>query len=169
MSYSPCSLHLWGTTARQSSTRSARKTPYRPTSWTDGFLEHFPKVLATFATRTGRSKILKQTLSSPTRFDQQDRLVEMITDHVSKLKLWPHVMFALVASEANRESTFFKFVLGLITHKHVVPDNPLPVGILQVLHSIFARRMLHGPNERPLSAVVVLGVIEIDDALSLHV
>ena len=133
------------------------------------FSQHFGVELAGGAARAGRPEILVNALAAPGCFDEQHRFVVRVAGEVAQLKLRPDVVFATVAGEADRQATGLEFLLGLVTDKHVVPNDPVAVGIDDVPVSVGVLRGLHHVFQDTPAAVVVLGMIKIDDALTLHV
>ena len=121
-----------------------------------------------FATGRRRPEIFEKALTTPRRFDEQHRLVELITDNVAELKLRPDVVLSVVAGKPDRQTASFELTVRLKPHEDVVAHDPVAVAVfdVRVLRSPLA---LHDGIQDPLAAVVVLWMVEIDDALAFHV
>ena len=90
-------------------------------------------------------------------------------DDVAELELGTDVVLARVACEADGESAELEVLAGLEADEHVVTDNPGPLGCLDVEESPGVCRVGHHLCQRSEATVVVLGVIEVDNALAFHV
>ena len=133
------------------------------------FGQHFVVEFACGAARAGWPEILVNALASPGGLDEQHRFVVRVADEMAQLKLRPDVVFATVASEANRQAAGLEFLFGLVTDKYIVPHDPVAVGIGDVPVAVGVLGGLHHVFQDASAAVVMLGVIKIDDALTLHV
>ena len=94
---------------------------------------------------------------------------DRFADDVAELELGADVVLARVAGVADGESAELEILAGLETDEHIVTDNPGPFGCLDVGESPGVCRVGHHLRQRSEAAVVVLGVIEVDNALAFHV
>ena len=93
------------------------------------FSQHLGVEFAGGAARAGRSEIFVNALAAPSGLDEQHRFIERLAGEVAQLKLRPDVVLATVAGEADRQATGLEFLFGLVTDKHIVPHDPVAVGI----------------------------------------
>ena len=93
----------------------------------------------------------------------------MVADHMPELELGADMARASIAGEADAELARTNLPLVLEGDPDIFALDPFPRAVLEMLHERGALRVLHRPDEVALAAVVVLGGVVGNDALSLHV
>ena len=88
---------------------------------------------------------------------------------MSELEFGADMVLARVTGETDREATAFEFLASPVANKDIVTDDPLAIGCSDVCESPGLCRVGHHFQQGAAAAVVVLGVVEIDDTLALHV
>lgn len=85
------------------------------------------------ASRRGRAKIFEQALTTPGRLNEEDGFFEMVSHHMSKLKLRAELMLVTVDGEPQTEGTLKEgLTLSLIPNPNVVTHSPSAVGALEM-------------------------------------
>ena len=90
-------------------------------------------------------------------------------DEVAKLKLGSDVMVAFITGEPNCQAATLDAAFNFEADPYVVADDPVVVLVLQMRKAFGKLWILHDAIEDTPAAVVVLGMIQIDNALPFHI
>ena len=108
----------------------------------------------------------------PSGLDQENGLLQMITEAVADLELRSDMVPALhapVSGKADAHPPRHHPLLVAEANEGILSGDPVSLCVLQMSITLGVGCVLHDAKERTLAPVVVLGVIHVDDSLPFHV
>jgi hypothetical protein len=131
--------------------------------------DHQAVVLPGHPTRARRTEVAIKALPTPRALDQQNVISDHIANDMPKLQLRSEVMDIQIRSEPKAKWPYLHWsTFRLIPNANILSDTPAAIWILEMSHLTGKPRLFDQGCERPAS-IVVVGSLEIDDSLALHI